>query len=71
MRLNPFKQNENNEFHVQIASYFVVLGFAVYNYPPFLWLLTVCSQINHVMTGLMGTTIIYLIYLIYISRYSL
>ena len=28
-RLNPFKQNENNEFHVQIASYFVVLGFAV------------------------------------------
>ena len=29
MQLNPFKQNENKEFRVQIASYLVVLGFAV------------------------------------------
>ena len=26
---STFQQNENNEFHVQIASYLVVLGFAL------------------------------------------
>ena len=69
MRLNLFQQNKNNEFYVQIASYLVVLGFAL--------ILDFCdfypcaNKINHVMTGLMRTAIVYLIYLISISRYSL
>ena len=71
-RLNLFQQNKNNEFYVQIASYLVVLGFALILH--FCEFYPCANKINHVMTGLKRTAIAYLIYLIYlisISRYSL
>ena len=68
-RLNLFQQNKNNEFHVQIASYLVVLGFALILH--FCDFYPCANKINHVMTGLKRTAIVYLIYLISISRYSL